>query len=245
MHESQLHEENQFITLTYDDENIPWDGSLNKKHFQDFMKRYRKYLGDKRISYFMCGEYGEQLNRPHYHALIFGHEFSDRELWFSREGVNTYVSESLQKLWKFGFSTVGNLNWETAAYCARYALKKRTGKEERDHYWRPLATDLEVELQPEYANMSLKPAIGKRWFDKFRNDCFPSDYITYNGRPMRVPEYYDELLKEEDPALLAELKGKRIRQAWKHNADNTDARLKVKNKVLLAKLKRLTRPLEQ
>ena len=74
-----MHEDNCFITLTYDDENIPWDGSLNKQHFQAFMKRLRWHNKEKKIRYFHVGEYGEQLSRPHYHALIFNHDFDDKE----------------------------------------------------------------------------------------------------------------------------------------------------------------------
>ena len=131
-------EENCFITLTYSDEYLPWDGSLNKKHFQDFMKRLRKWEQHKPIRYFHCGEYGEQLQRPHYHALIFNHEFDDRELWTESEGIRTYTSKQLDKLWPWGFSTIGDLNWDTAAYTSRYIMKKMTGEQADDHYYRPL-----------------------------------------------------------------------------------------------------------
>ena len=127
------------------------------------MRRIRYEYRYKKIRYFHCGEYGDQLKRPHYHALLFNHEFEDKELWNEREGVNTYRSKALEKLWPFGFSTLGDLNWETAAYCSRYVMKKMTNDDE--HYWRQLDSNMEVQLQPEYITMSLKPAIGKTWYE--------------------------------------------------------------------------------
>ena len=124
IHEAQMHEDNCFITLTYDDENIPWDGSLNKQHFQAFMKRLRWHNKEKKIRYFHVGEYGEQLSRPHYHALIFNHDFDDKELWTVNDEMRLYTSEKLQKIWPMGFSTIGSVTWETAAYCSRYIMKK-------------------------------------------------------------------------------------------------------------------------
>lgn len=240
-----MHDENCFITLTYSDENIPWDGSLNKEHFQDFMRRLRYRIKPKKVRYFHCGEYGEQLQRPHYHALIFGHDFDDKELWAERDGIKTWTSKKLEKIWPFGFSTVGQLTWETAAYCSRYALKKRTGKDADDHYWRQIATDLEVQLQPEYTTMSLKPAIGKEWFNAYQDDCYPSDYITSKGKKYRVPRYYDKLLAEQDEEELKHLKQLRKEKAWEWSHENTPARLQAREKCTRARMAQLTRPLER
>lgn len=239
-----MHENNCFLTLTYDDKHVPWDGSLNKQHFQKFMKRLRFHYRDRKIRYFHCGEYGKELHRPHYHALLFGLDFDDKILWSQRDGIPTYVSETLAKLWPFGFSTVGRLTWETAAYCARYTTKKKTGKAAQEHYWRPVSTDLEVLLEPEYATMSLKPAIGRTWFDTYKTDCYPSDYVTSKGKKFRVPKYYDTLLKQEDPEQLAKLKRERILNARKRHAENTPQRLRDREMVAQAKLSTLNRPLE-
>jgi len=243
LHESSMHEDNCFITLTYDDDHLPWDGSLNKKHFQDFMKRFRDRTR-KKIRYFHCGEYGEKLQRPHYHALIFGYDFEDKTLWSQKDGVRTYTSELLEKIWPFGFSTVGAVTWESAAYCARYVTKKQTGDQGKEHYWRILATDLEVELQPEYATMSLKPGIGQTWFTEYKNDCFPSDYITVNGKKKQIPRYYDKLLEKHNELDLATIKENRKREARKHHENNTRKRLRVREEVQKAKIKTLQRNLE-
>jgi len=76
LHEASLHEGSSFVTLTYSPEKLQsW--SLRYKDFQDFMKRLRFHMGPTR--FFMCGEYGEENFRPHFHALLFGREFPDRK----------------------------------------------------------------------------------------------------------------------------------------------------------------------
>jgi hypothetical protein len=72
MHEMSCHDNAVFATLTYDDDHLPPDRSISKDELQRFIKRLRKELGDRKIRYFACGEYGETTNRPHYHAIIFG-----------------------------------------------------------------------------------------------------------------------------------------------------------------------------
>ena len=241
VHEAQMHDENCFITLTYSDENLPWDGSLNKQHYQAFMKRLRWHNRHKQIRYFHCGEYGEQLDRPHYHALLFNHDFHDKELWTQKEGIKTYTSETLQKLWPLGFSTIGDVTWETAAYCSRYTLKKKTGEQAKEHYWRQINTDLEIQLEPEYTTMSLKPAIGKEWFNTYKTDCYPSDYITNKGKKFRVPRYYDKLIPESELKIYKE---RRKQKAWEWAHENTPKRLQAREKCTRARLAKLTRPLE-
>ena len=244
IHEASMHDENSFVTLTYDDDNLPWDGSLNKKHLQDFMKRLRWHFRDKTIRFFACGEYGEKLNRPHYHVLLFNHDFQDKTLWSENDGVRTYTSEILERLWPFGFSTVGNVTWDSAAYCARYVTKKKTGEQAQDHYWRMLATDLEVQLEPEYATMSTKPGIGKTWFDTYREDCFPSDNIHHNGKKLRIPAYYDKLLADHNEHDLKTIKENRKRQAQKYAHENTPRRLEDREACATYRLNRLDRKLE-
>ena len=242
-----MHDQNAFITLTYDQDHLPWDGSLNKKHFQDFLKRFRAKIYPKKIRYFHCGEYGQDGpgHHPHYHALIFGYDFDDKTLWKERDGIRIYTSEFLEALWPFGFSTTGSVTWESAAYCARYSIKKRRGKDKEEHYWIMLDTDLSVEVEPEYATMSLKPAIGKTWFSAYREDCFPSDYITNKGRKLRIPKYYDKLLAQHNEDDLAAIKENRKRQAEKHAANNTGARLRVRENVANARLNYLQRNLDK
>ena len=72
LHELTYHPQSSFVTLTYDDYHLPPCCSLKKRHLQLFLKRLRKNLGERRIKYFACGEYGGQTMRPHYHAILFG-----------------------------------------------------------------------------------------------------------------------------------------------------------------------------
>jgi hypothetical protein len=209
MHENQMHEQSCFITLTMNDEYLltrenPF--SLDKSEFQRFMKRVRKRFG-KEIRYFHCGEYGEENHRPHYHAIIFGLDFEDKELFKVRDEVRLYASEKLAELWPYGFSTLGDVTYESAAYVARYVTKKFKGKDAEKHYirWDPL-TGEGIPIEPEYATMSRKPGIGKTWFDKYKSDVFPHDYVVIKKHKIRPPRFYDNQLSEDE---FEQLKQKR------------------------------------
>ena len=131
-HESQLHDKNMFITLTYDDEHVPWSAvtgeqTLVKKDLQLFWKRLRKHfdkLGIK-IRYYGAGEYGDYTNRPHYHAIVFGCDMDDKQLYkLSELGFPYYVSDTLDKIWEKGQCLVADVSVDTCAYVARYVVKE-------------------------------------------------------------------------------------------------------------------------
>ena len=124
IHEAQMHTQNSFITLTYANESLPWDGSLIHSHFQTFIRELRRLYPSHTIRYYMCGEYGEKFTRPHYHACLFGIDFPDKVIWKEDEGILTWTSEILTKIWGRGHCTLGELNFDTAAYTARYITKK-------------------------------------------------------------------------------------------------------------------------
>lgn len=159
LHESQLHKANCFVTLTYSDEFLPLDGGLSKRHFQLFIKRLRRAYPNEVIRYFHCGEYGGKTFRPHYHAIIFGLDFDDKIL-FSDGSNPVFTSDKLESIWGLGFCTLGAVTFESAAYVARYVMKKVTGHMAEKHYERVSTETGEIyQLQPEYITMSLKPAI--------------------------------------------------------------------------------------
>lgn len=121
-HEISLHKDNCFITLSYDDDNLP-SGIVTKKPFQDFLKRLRQKTG-KKILYMVSHEYGGRTKRPHHHAIIFG--WSPKKWNFhhtSPSGHPLFISEELSELWKHGFHSIGEANERTAYYIASYALK--------------------------------------------------------------------------------------------------------------------------
>ena len=250
VHEAQEHDKNCFVTLTYNDEEMPrlfdgGPGTLVHKDFQKFMKRLRKALEPLRVRYFMCGEYGENTERPHYHACIFGFEPDDKKLFVPNEHGDLYTSDWLESVWKKGFCTVGELTFKSAAYVARYILKKRTGVLAEDHYLRVDPYGVACWLEPEYSSMSRRPGIGKKWFKKFKSDVFPSDDFPVPGVGVlpKPPRYYDKLLEAEDPEGLELVKQAR-EEFRKGNAEEYEpGRLMAKYKVKKRQLEFLRREL--
>lgn len=247
VHEAQLHENNSFITLTYSNENLPEDMSIRKREVQTFIKRLRKKIGIK-IRYFACGEYGEMNNRPHYHAIIFGYDFPDKKLWSKKNGNLLYRSELLEKVWTKGHSIIGEVTFESAAYVARYVMKKRKGDDAEEYYKLLDKETGEIhQIEPEFCLMSRgrKPdgGIGKRWLDKFKTDT-DKDFITLNGKKMKLPRYYDNVIEAENEIEMMERKKKRRIEANRRKEDNTYERLKVKEKVKEAQLNNLKRGYE-
>lgn len=240
VHEASLHDENCFITLTYRDECLPKNSSLDYSDFQKFMKRLRKLLSAavgqaKRVSYYMCGEYGENFGRPHFHACLFGFNFPDLKFFDKREGVILYTSELLSKLWPYGFSTVGEVTFESAAYVARYVMKKVTGE---------LAEVWYDGRKPEFNKMSLKPAIGKDWINGYKDYVYSADSVTMlGGFESKPPRYYDKQYEIANPEHFGIIKEVRKREAGK-SPHNSPERLRVREKIKKAQISKLKRGLK-
>ena len=247
VHEASLYEDNCFVTLTYSDEHLPADGSLDKSEFQRFMKRLRKRFHDSIIRYYHCGEYGEQFGRPHYHVCLFNHDFPDKKLYKVLHGGNKlYTSEILAQLWPLGYSTIGEVTFESAAYVARYILKKITGKGASEHYEKVNPNTGEIfQVQPEYTTMSRRPGIGKPWLDKYLKDVFPSDFIVMRGKKMGVPKYYTSQYEIICPGEVKKIKTRRKLKAIRHSENNTRERLFVREFVQKRKLEKLPRTIEK
>lgn len=248
MHEASLYERNCFITLTYDQVSIPSTGSLRLEDFQNFMKRLRKKYGSSKqnpIRFFHCGEYGENLGRPHYHALLFNHDFGDKKYFSERAGHKIYTSDELSNLWNMGHAVIGDVSFDSAAYVARYVMKKVTGDKADAHY---------QGLVPEYITMSRRPGIGSEWFRKYRSDVTSHDRLWVRGHNTRVPRFYDNEWLKIDPAGLALAKIKReenekfvcdvVNGKTVIESDSSMRRLAVKEEVKRAEISKLIRPLE-
>jgi len=245
MHEAQMHTQNCFITLTYDDDHLPSDRSLHYRDFQLFIKRLRKRYPGRRIRYYMAGEYGENFGRPHWHACIFGLDFDDKKLW-KRTSANSllYRSADLELLWPFGYSSIGDVTFESAAYVARYIMKKVTGKNAVEHYQEIDPDTGEItNRKPEFTKMSLKPGIGYEWYKQYTSDVYPHDYVVVRGKKVKPPKYYDKKYKIDNPYEFDELLYIREKSAKLNYADNTPERLLVKEQVTRAKLQKLKRNL--
>lgn len=244
IHESKMHLQSCFLTCTYDDDHLPRDGSLNKKHFQDFLKRLRKYTNGG-IRFFACGEYGDSTRRPHYHALIFGYDFPDKRPYSKgAKGDTLYTSKILQQLWGHGNCLIGSVSPDSCGYVARYIMKKITGQMAADHY-RTVNTETgEVhDLLPEYIHMSTRPAIGLNFYEKFKNEITQSDFVLVKGKKRKTPRYYDKRLAVENPFLHEDLKFIRAEKAQLRAQDSTPERLAVREEVKRAAIKPLTRNL--
>lgn len=230
VHEASLHKESCFLTLTYADENLPDGGSLNPRNFVLFMKRLRKKFG--RVRFFQCGEYGAALGRPHHHCIIFGWRPTDLSLWKRKGNVKLFRSKAIEELWPHGFVTVGDVSYESAAYIARYILKKVGGPGAEDHY---------QGKHPEYITMSRRPGIGKNWIDKFSDEVYKKDTLVYGlGRLTKPPRYYDKQLEQRDPEMLREIVNERNRRDASSDY-RSEYRLKSREKLSEARIKMLER----
>lgn len=239
MHEASLHDQNCFVTLTYDEVHNP--KSLVYRHFQLFMKSLRKKVGPTR--FYMCGEYGEQEFRPHFHVCLFGLGFGDRTPWRkSPSGHQLYRSRLLESFWDRGTAEIGELTFDSAAYVARYCMKKVTGDMAADHYRRlDLNTGEVFDVVPEFTRMSLKPGIGRPWFDKFQSDVYPHDSVIVNGVEASPPRYYAKALEQVNPAMAGKVAYRRLIKAAACAEDSTDDRLRVREIVTRARVSSLKR----
>lgn len=243
MHEASLWDMNCSLTLTYSDEFLPINSSLVPEDVTLFLKRLRKHwcvprgfddFGNRfsrRLSYFLCGEYGGQFQRPHYHVLLFGVWFADSCAFKkSGSGYQLYRSATLDKLWPFGHADIGSVTFESAAYAARYVVEKITGE------------DAEVEYRgrvPPFVRMSLRPSIGKLWFGRFFDDVYPTGNVVVRGREFRAPIAYDRLFDKrgaKESAVLEETKEARYKRGLKFLKNQSPRRLAVREAVARARL---------
>lgn len=208
MHEASLYENNCFLTLTYKEE--PLYGSLNVRDIQLFFKKLRKKFGSN-IRFLQCGEYGELLQRPHHHVLLFNFRFPDEEYVTGYGKSTVYHSKILEEIWSHGFTSIGNLSFDSAAYVCGYVVKKIYGEMAEDHY---------QGRRPEYVTMSRRPGIGHEFYRRYYSDIYPKDYITFDGgvkaRPAR---YYDKLFESHFPGAFEKLKEKRKNERIEYTPD--------------------------
>ena len=168
IHELGYHEKSIFLTLTYDNEHLPKDGSLCKKDLQKFFKRLRKNYEGK-IKYFACGEYGDTTYRPHYHIILFGIGFD----------------YDFKVVWPFGFVHKGLVERESIQYVCAYVEKKLTGEKGEKAY---------KEKNIESPFRLLSQAIGKKYCLENEDSIKKKYEIKLNGKSRAVPRYYSNIL---------------------------------------------------
>lgn len=219
VHEASLYEANAFVTLTYAPEHLPVGGSLVATEIPSFVRRLRKRIAPSMVRYFACGEYGDGNGRPHYHAILFGVDFPDKVFSFtSGSGEKVYRSDLLSDVWGLGHASTGTVTFESAAYVARYAVKKAARR--GAHLESVDASTGEVFPRlPERVWMSLKPGIGQGWLQRYFEDVYPSDEVVLGGRSGPVPRYYDKLASVGRAELVEGLKAARVKRGSKRAAD--------------------------
>ena len=254
-----------FITLTYNDEYIPTTNvvdylrgtltrrmTLHKKDLQDFLKRLRRAWEYKYnwqgIRYFGCGEYGSTTFRPHYHICIYNLPIPDKEpLSRNFEMSRIWVSKEIEKIWGMGNIVIGQLTYESAAYTARYTLKKQNGLNK--------ALYERLKIEPEFTIMSTHPGIGAGYYQMKKNTIYETDEIFVQNRKgdiirQKPPNYFDYLYNTEEPEILEEIKAIRLKLAQDQRArerkENTMPEWeyrKMKEEGLKEKIKRKKRGL--
>lgn len=183
--------EGVFITLTYKDELLPINGSLEPRHLQLFWKRLRKYYKGKKIRYYACGEYGENTRRPHYHAIVFG--LTMAELEGTRKN-NRLISPVIDDLWVYGYNVIGTVTSDSAQYVAGYIEKKLNGDKAVEEY------EKRGVIAP-FSRMS--QGIGGKYAAENAAQIIENLDITIKGNHVGIPRYYKTKLNI-DPQLLYE-----------------------------------------
>lgn len=208
-HESQMWDRNSFLTLTYNEENYPDDGKINKKDIQNFINRLRKST-NRKIRYFACGEYGEQTRRAHYHAIIFNEDFlSSRHQYDISDGV--YGNSHLERqLWQKGRVTISPFNHARAKYTAGYVTKK-------------------INDTDTFSLMSCRPPLGKTWVQKYHDNIRRNETIIIDGNPYPIPRVYLTWLKGVEEF-------DHIKENLRKNAQSlTDQKLRAKREHYLSR----------
>lgn len=243
-HEAQLHDENSFVTLTYEDGKIPRGGSLHYPHVQAFLRALRKRRGARKVRFFCAGEYGDRTLRPHYHLLLFGVGFKQTPDFSSGSYRQLPESTELKELWRYGLHHVGTCTPASASYCARYALKKVYGRAAGDSHYTVSVdqrTGEVTERVPEFLRMSLRPAIGREWYEKFASDIWPHDRVVVEGVSYRVPRYYEKLFRERAPLQFEDVEASRESRlsAPQLKRERTAERRAVREEILRARVERM------
>lgn len=251
-------ETNWFLTLTIDDDHLKdyiterGFATVRIDDISTFMKALRgrwssQYHVDG-IRFFGASEYGDKSMRPHYHILVFGLPLFDLIHYKNNDrGDPMWISRELEDVWQRGQIIVGEFNWNSAAYTARYVMKKCDGMSQKVY------DDLCIE--PEKTRMSRRPGIAASYFDANLDHIYDLDEIVLpatignNLQVISPPKYFDKRLEKVNPLLLAKIKSERNRIAEiksaatfaQHGYDPYEY-LEIQERSLLEKAKKFIRP---
>lgn len=96
----------------------------------DFMKRLRALMADyylrDGIRFYAATEYGDQTFRPHAHMILYGCPIPDLKLYDDHDRTNStyFTSKMLDNLWRKGNVLIGEVEFESCSYVARYVTKR-------------------------------------------------------------------------------------------------------------------------
>lgn len=201
-HEGMLHDHVSVLTLTYDDDHLPQDGSLVRSHLTQFIEKVRYRYRGQIVRFFGCGEYGEKSLRPHYHLILFGPEIVDKvPARKGKSGQVLYSSQLLDECWdNRGFVVCEEFHVQAAAYIAAYIMKKKDFDSDENGFYEAVDPDgvISRRVAP-FVTSSQRPAIGDSFFFKYRDSIYGPSGIVLDGKPCPPVKRYDELMRLHFP----------------------------------------------
>lgn len=254
--------------VTYVNDGSWIDNTLIPKDAKDFIDdirdHYRYHYGHIGIRYFGCGEYGSQTQRCHFHIILFNFPLLNRKKWNEEKQIwedapadlkvykvtkdeTLFTCDEIQKKWGKGFITIGEVNWDTCAYTARYVMKKAGVKKIPREYF------FENGRQPEYVFMSRKPGIGYDYFANKADTIYENDEIIIRGHkekisPVKPPSFFDKKYDLINHEKMQEIKYQRKKIARRVNETKNaqsslteKERLKIEERTKINKMSILKR----
>lgn len=189
VNEAKYHSNNYCITFTYDDDNLPLNGSLVKDEISRFNKKLKMYLKrngyDSTFRFFGCGEYGDKYKRPHYHVIYFGLPLFDLVFTCVKNGVIYFDSPFIRHVWNKGHISISEFSERAATYVSSY-VNKKIGK-----------LHIDDNTIPPFTIMSRNPGIGSQVLadKKFLDKIDSKDYKFFeNGFAFNLSRYYIDKL---------------------------------------------------
>lgn len=176
---ASLYKKNMFLTLTYDESHPGYVNVMTYEDIQKFKKKLRAHCWrreKKRIECFHVHEYGKK-GKKHWHAIVFNHDFDDKEIYTKKNGRNLYTSKKLEEMWSHGFVTIGDVTEASAMYQAQYMQKDYKNGNYND----------------DYKARSQHSGIGKSYFLKNYRQILRLGYIPFAGSRRPIPRYYRKI----------------------------------------------------
>ena len=265
--EAKQYQHNQFITLTYATENLSFskEKQLDKetgeifsmptlvpeeltKFMKDLRRYYKYHYNHEGIRFYACGEYGGLNHRPHFHLIVFNLPIEDKEYLFTTNAKNqVYTSETVSRIWGKGLCSIGDVTWDSAAYVARYVMKKLKGPAKEAYK--------KLGIVPEFVRMSRREGIAKSYYEQNKEEIYKYDEIILRKKDktetVKPCSYYDKMFDIENHELMEKIKARRAeiaKEAMKAQLEKTNLNkeeyLEVKERNKMAQIQTLRRVLD-